>query len=127
MTKRLGKLELDVMKVIWASERTTVRQIWETLYPHKKLAYTTVATVVKKIEEKGFVTCDKQNRTYVYRPAVPKADVSQNLLRDLIDKFFEGSAANLVTALVHSKDIDQEDLQRIQRLMQEPSGEAGHA
>ena len=124
MTKPLGKLELEVMKIIWEYRRATVRQIWEKLYPKKKLAYTTVATVVKNIEEKGFVTHEKQSRTYVYSPVVEQADVSRNLVRDLVDRLFDGSPAKMVTALVQSNDLNAEDLEHIKRSVNQQTSEA---
>jgi len=126
MPKNLGKLELEVMKVIWECGEITVRQIWEILYPHKKLAYTTIATVVKKIEEKGFVTHEKQNRTYVYTPLIEQSEVSQSLVRELVDRLFDGSAAKMVTALVQNKDLDVQDLEHIQNIVGKQSAEANH-
>ena len=127
MTKRLGKLELEVMKIIWSKDKATIRQVWEKLYPEKKLAYTTVATVTRKVEEKGFLAHEKQDRTYVYTPLIKQAEVSQSMLRELIDRLFDGSAAQMVTALVQSKELTLDDIERIQRFVREQSGETRDA
>ena len=99
LKKRLGKLELQVMKLIWDSGTATVRDVWEKLYPGKRLAYTTIATVMRKLEGKGFLKHDEKDRTYIYRPVLDQDEVSQGLLGDLIDGLFDGSAAILSNLL----------------------------
>lgn len=117
MLKRPGKLELQVMKLIWNSGETTVRDVWEKLYPEKRLAYTTVATVMRKLEIKGFLKHYEKDRTYIYRPVVDQDEVSQGLLGDLIDGLFDGSAAKLVNTLIQSEKLTEKDLNQIQRII----------
>ncbi len=119
LKKRLGKLELQVMKLIWDSGTATVRDVWEKLYPGKRLAYTTIATVMRKLEGKGFLKHDEKDRTYIYRPVLDQDEVSQGLLGDLIDGLFDGSAAKLVTTLIQSERITGKDLEQIQRMILE--------
>jgi BlaI family penicillinase repressor len=122
LKKRLGKLELQVMKLIWDKGKATVRDLWEDLYPEKRLAYTTVATVMRKLEGKGFLKHDEKDRTYIYRPLVDQDEVSQGLLREMIDGLFDGSAAKLVTALIQSEHLTEKDLNQIQRIILEHRG-----
>lgn len=119
MKKRLGKLELQVMKLVWDSDTATVRDVWEKIYPEKRLAYTTIATVMRKLEGKGFLKHEDKDRTYVYRPAIDQNEVSQGLLGDLIDGLFDGSAAKLVNTLIQSKRLTEKDLNRIQQIILE--------
>ena len=119
MRKRLGKLELQVMKLIWDKGEATVRDVWEKLYPERGLAYTTVATVMRKLESKSFLKHDEKDRTYIYRPLVDKDKISQGMLREMIDGLFDGSAAKLVTTLIQGEHITERDLNQIQRIILE--------
>ena len=117
MKKRLGRLELQVMKLIWGKDSSTVRDVWEKLYPEKRLAYTTIATVIRQLEGKGFLKHSEKDRTYIYRPVMDQDEVSQGVLGELIDGLFDGSAAKLVTALIRSEHFTKEDLDQIQRII----------
>ncbi len=119
MKKRLGKLELRVMRLVWKRGKATVRDIWTVLYPERGLAYTTVATVMRQLEGKGFLKHIEKERTYVYYPLVDQESVSQGLLGELIDGLFDGSAASLVITLVRGDQISEEDLEDIQRIILE--------
>ncbi len=119
MRKRLGKLELQVMKLIWDKGEATVRDVWEKLYPERGLAYTTVATVMRKLESKGFLKHDEKDRTYIYRPLADQDKVSQGMLREMIDGLFDGSAAKLVTTLIQGEHLTERDLNQIQRIILE--------
>ena len=119
MRKRLGKLELQVMKLIWDKGEATVRDVWEKLYPERGLAYTTVATVMRKLESKGFLKHDEKDRTYIYHPLADQDKVSQGMLREMIDGLFDGSAAKLVTTLIQGEHLTEKDLNHIQRVILE--------
>jgi BlaI family penicillinase repressor len=119
MRKRLGKLELQVMKLIWDKGEATVRDVWEKLYPERGLAYTTVATVMRKLESKGFLKHDEKDRTYIYRPLADQGKISQGMLREMIDGLFDGSAAKLVTTLIQGEHLTERDLNQIQRIILE--------
>jgi len=119
MKKRLGKLELQVMKLIWDKGEATVRDVWEKLYPERGLAYTTVATVMRKLESKGFLKHDEKDRTYIYRPLADQDKISQGMLREMIDGLFDGSAAKLVATLIQGEHLTERDLDQIQRIILE--------
>jgi BlaI family penicillinase repressor len=119
MRKRLGKLELQVMKLIWDKGEATVRDVWEKLYPERGLAYTTVATVMRKLESKGFLKHDEKDRTYIYSPLADQDKISQGMLREMIDGLFDGSAAKLVTTLIQGEHLTERDLDQIQRIILE--------
>ena len=119
MRKRLGKLELQVMKLIWDRGEATVRDVWEKLYSERGLAYTTVATVMRKLESKGFLKHDEKDRTYIYRPLADQEKISQGMLREMIDGLFDGSAAKLVTTLIQGEHLTERDLNQIQRIILE--------
>jgi predicted transcriptional regulator len=125
MKKRLGKLELQVMKLIWDNGKATVRDVWEKLYPEKGLAYTTIATVMRKLEEKRFVKHDEKDRTYIYYPITDRDKVSQGILRELIEGFFDGSVAKLITTLIQNEHLTEKDINQIQQIILKPKTECG--
>ncbi len=75
MQRHLGPLGLDVMQRVWARETTTVKDVWEELYEDRKLAYTTVATIFRQVEKKGFLSHQRSGRKYVYTPTANREEV----------------------------------------------------
>lgn len=117
MKKRLGKLEFQVMKIVWENGSATVRNVWEKLYPKKRLAYTTVATTLRKLEEKGFLKHQERDRAYVYLPLVDQDAVSKGMLREMINGLFDGSAAKLITTLVQGEHLTKKELDQIHQII----------
>jgi len=110
----LPKLELAVMKVVWAKGRVTVYDVQEALLPERKLAYTSVASTLRILEEKRFLTHDMDGRTYIYRPLVQESEVSRSMLQDMLDRLFDGSTERLLATLFETQRIKSEELEKIQ-------------
>ncbi len=104
------------MKVIWERERATVRDVYEALLERRKVAYTTVMTMMKILEQKGFLKKSQEDRAYVYRPAQAKRQVIGAMVRDFINRVFNGSAEPLLVHLVEEHHLSQKDLEEITRL-----------
>ena len=116
-TKTLTDQELAIMKLVWERERgVTVRDIYEALLAHRKVAYTTVMTMMRILEQKGFLKKSQDERAYVYRPAQPKGQVIGAMVRDFINRVFNGSAEPLLVHLVEEHHLSQKDLEEIARL-----------
>jgi BlaI family penicillinase repressor len=111
--------ELEIMKLVWQREAATVRDIYEALLEHRKIAYTTVMTMMKILENKGYLKKRRQERAFIYRPAHPKNQVIGGMLREFIDRVFNGSAEPLLVHLVKTRQIRQRDLQKITRMIEE--------
>ena len=111
--------ELEIMKLVWQRDTATVRDIYETLLERRKIAYTTVMTMMKILETKGYLKKRRQDRAFVYRPARPKSQVIAGMLREFIDRVFNGSAEPLLVHLVKSGQIRQKELQKITRMIEE--------
>jgi BlaI family penicillinase repressor len=122
-TGRLTEGELEIMQVIWGLKACTVREVYETLRERRQVAYTTVMTMMKILEEKGHLTRERQNRAYLYRPAQPKNRVISKLVNDFVASVFEGSAKPLVLNLVREKKLSDEDLEEISRIIREQGQE----
>ena len=112
----LTELELEIMKIVWDHETVTVRDVYETLLKRRKVAYTTVMTMMKILEEKKYLKKNQADRAYVYRPAQPRRQVIGALVRDFVNRVFNGSAEPLLVHLVEEHDLSKEDLAEIARM-----------
>lgn len=107
------------MKLVWLRETATVRDIYEALLERRKIAYTSVMTMMKILETKGYLKKRRQDRAFIYRPAHPKNKVIGGMLREFIDRVFNGSAEPLLVHLVKSRRIREKDLQAMARMIEE--------
>ena len=108
------------MKIVWDRESVTVRDVYEALLEHRKVAYTTVMTMMKILEQKKYLKKTQADRAYVYRPAQPKRQVIGDMVRDFVNRVFNGSAEPLLVHLVEEHNLSQEDLEEIARLRRKP-------
>lgn len=111
--------ELEIMKLVWERDSSTVRDIYEALLQRRKIAYTTVMTMMKILETKGYLKKRLRDRAYVYRPAHRKDQVIGKMIREFMDRVFNGSAEPLLVHLVKSRRIREKDLQKIRRMIEE--------
>jgi len=111
--------ELAIMKVVWSTRRATVRQVYETLRERRPIAYTTVMTMMKILEEKGYLKKSRDERAYIYRPAKPRQQVLGAMVRDFVDRVFDGAAGGLLLHLARDRRLSKEERTAIQRLIEE--------
>jgi predicted transcriptional regulator len=111
--------ELEIMKIVWEHGPATVRDVYEALLERRKVAYTTVMTMMKILEQKKYLKKSIADRAYVYRPAQPKRQVIGDMVREFVNRVFNGSAEPLLVHLVEEHDLSQEDLEEIARLRKE--------
>lgn len=109
--------ELDLMAVLWDLESATVSEVQERL--EDDLAYTTVLTTLRNMEEKGYVAHTEEGRAYRYHPRVPRTEAGSNAIRRVVGKVFGGSRELLLTHLVSRSDLSEEELKRVQELVAE--------
>ena len=119
----LTEVELEFMNVVWETGGGTVRDILAQLNKVQERAYTSVATVLKIMEQKGFLTSERRDRSLVYRPTVPKADYQKTTLKNLSSKLFNDTPAALVARLVEDEDVTSEMLEEMRALLNERLGE----
>ncbi|APG48217.1 BlaI/MecI/CopY family transcriptional regulator [Phaeobacter porticola] len=119
----LTEVELEFMTVVWETGGGTVRDILAELNKRQERAYTSVATVLKIMEQKGFLTSERADRSLVYRPAVPKADYQKTTLKNLSSKLFNGAPAALVARLVDDEDVTDDMLVEIRAMLNERLGD----
>jgi BlaI family penicillinase repressor len=111
----LTEQELEIMKIVWAREVATVRDVYEALLERRKIAYTTVMTMMKILEQKGFLKKRQEDRAYVYTPAQPQKQVVGGMVRDFVNRVFNGSAEPLLLHLVEDQHLTESDLEDIRR------------
>jgi predicted transcriptional regulator len=113
--------ELEIMKVVWDRDAVTVRDVYETLLEKRKVekrkvAYTTVMTMMAILEDKKYLKKTTAQRAFVYRPAKPRKTVIGAMVSEFIDRVFNGSAEPLLVHLVEEHGLSREDLDEIQKL-----------
>jgi predicted transcriptional regulator len=118
-TSTLTPQELEIMKIVWKTGRATVREVYETLLEERKVAYTTVLTMMKILETKGYLTKDSDERAHVYRPARAQQTVVRSMVREFVDRVFNGSAQPLLLHLVKDRRLSQSELEELGRLLKE--------
>jgi predicted transcriptional regulator len=107
--------ELDIMSVLWERGSGTVAEVRDTLTD--PLAYTTVLTMLRILEEKGYVRHEEEGRAHRYIPAVERQAAGRSALRRMVDKMFAGSPEMLLTQLVSDRRMKPEEIRRLQRLL----------
>jgi predicted transcriptional regulator len=111
--------ELAILRVLWRRGPSTVRQVHDVLSAEKSTGYTTVLKFMQIMTEKGLLIRDQSGRSHVYRPQVPAEKTQQQLVGDLLERAFEGSAQRLVMQALSSKRVTPEELARIRALLDE--------
>jgi predicted transcriptional regulator len=114
----LTEQELEIMKVIWERERgVTVREVYEALLKRRSIAYTTVMTMMGILEQKKYLKRQQKDRAYLYTPAQPRNQVIRGMVREFVDRVFNGSAEPLVVHLLEDRRLSQEELKEITGLL----------
>jgi BlaI family penicillinase repressor len=131
---RLGKVQLEIMRILWRRDRATAREITEEmcqtrgsrdLAPQataagagpRGVAHSTVQTLLRQLQAKGAVTYEVEDRTFVYRPLYQQSEVTETATRDLLARLFNGSVYSLMAHLLRHEEISGEDLARLRELI----------
>jgi predicted transcriptional regulator len=107
--------ELEVMKIVWRRGTVTVRDVYEELLERRKIAYTTVMSALKTLEQKGHLRAKQQERAYVYEPTQPQGQVIRSMVREFVERVFGGAAQPLVIHLIEDERLTESDLKEIAR------------
>ncbi len=118
-SRTLTGQELEIMKVVWDLQTATVRDVYEALLRRRKIAYTTVMTMMNILEEKGHLRKRVGERAHIYRPAQAKSKVLRAMLQDFVSRVFNGSAEPLLVQLVKDRHLSPEDLEEMARAIRE--------
>ena len=118
-TPRLGRVETQIMQVLWERRQATAREITDALNVGRPVAHSTVQTMLRGLEAKGAVGHEAQGRTFVFRPLVPQTDARRQATRDLVARLFGDSAVGLVAYLLQHEKLSADDLARVRRIIDE--------
>jgi len=110
---RLGPLENAVMRVLWERGRSTAEQVRVALAGREPLKDSTVRTVLRRLEEKGYLTHTTEGRTYVYAPRVDSRNVAAAAVRGIIDRFCDGSVEDLLVGMVDDEIVSPKKLRQL--------------
>jgi BlaI family penicillinase repressor len=111
--------ELQIMQIVWQHPTVTVRDVYEELLKRRKIAYTTVMTMMGILETKGHLKKTLGEKAHVYRPAQPKSKVVGSMVSDFVNRVFNGSAKPLLVHLMENERLSEDELEEIARLMRE--------
>src|ERR1041385_3488458 len=111
--------ELEMLKVVWQRGEATVREVFRDLAAQRKIAYTTVLTMMGILEQKGHLKKTAGDRAYVYHPAKPQQQVVRSMVQEFVHRVFNGSARPLLVHLAEDPNVKPDELAELERLLKE--------
>jgi len=123
--KEITKAQEDILRAIWEIQEGAVSDVLERL-PEPKPAYNTVATVIKVLEHKGYISHKTFGKTHVYFPLVTKSAYAQHLLKNTMKGYFNGSVNQMVSAFVKNKEISLKELEELKNLLETEINKKNH-
>jgi len=107
--------ELDIMKLVWEREEATVRDVYEALRARRRIAYTSVLTMMNVLERKGHLRKRAEGRSFVYQAARPRGQVVRAMVREFVQRVFNGAAEPLLVHLLEDRRLTRAELEALQR------------
>jgi len=121
MTKRqlqaMSPAETEILRLVWQIEQATVQQVCEQLPPKRNIAYKTVQTLLRRLEDKGYLRHRIKGKAYVFSPAIKRQDVVKRTVLDFLDRLFAGDPRPLMQFLAEDGRIDADDIERLRKLI----------
>lgn len=115
--KPLTPVELELMQIVWRHDEVSVADVLEALPPERKLAYTSVSTVLRILEQKGVLRSRKVGRGHLYSAVLPREAYELQSVRHLVETVFDGTPSALVERLVEAVPLSPEDVEQIRKLL----------
>ena len=122
---RLGRVQLMIMQVLWENGRANAREISAALNLIEPIAHSTVQTLLRKLEAKGAIRHEVEDRTFVFHPLVQEDRIKRSATHDLLDRVFGGSVADLVSYLLEHERVPAAELGQIRKLLNEHKRKEG--
>ena len=120
---QLGDLQLAIMRYLWRQGESSVNDVHRGLFEERGLAPTTIATMLRKMEEKGIVVHRTEGRKFMYRPTISEEGTRRSMVEHLTDRLFSGNVAELVSHLLEEHDVDAAELDHLKQLIDDKSEE----
>ena len=124
-SKRLTPLESLIMDRVWDLSEATVREVQERLEAERPMAYNTVLTMMRILRDKGFLDSKRNGKADVYHPLISREQMARRSLSDVLDRFFSGSATALVSQLLSSENLSEDEIKAIRREVNKTLAEGG--
>src|SRR5437868_2712486 len=118
-THRLGDLQLRIMRILWEQQSAPVSIVHEKLGGSRAFAYTTIATMLRKMEARGLVSHYEEGRSYIYKANITEEAVSSTMADDLLQRLFGGSLTEAFNHLLTHREVSREELRELERLIAE--------
>jgi BlaI family penicillinase repressor len=128
-TPKLGKVQLQIMQVLWQRGSATAREITDDLNQlegAKPIAHSTVQTLLRKLEAKGSVTHHIEDRVFIFAPVQERSEVTNGAVSDLLARLFDRSISGLVAHLVKQEKISPEEMERLRQIIDEAGESPSH-
>lgn len=123
MARRSSKypteLELEILKILWSDGESSVRHVRKELTNFRRLAHTSVMTMMAIMTEKGYLKRFKRGKSYTYKPCVTKEETRSGILGDVVDRVFNGSTMAAMVNLIETRDIDEAELAELHGLLKQ--------
>lgn len=110
----LTEVELELMNIIWSLDKVTIKEVASYLPKNRNLAYTTVATVIKVLEQKGFLICQKDSFAHVFLPLVSKESYENTCIEHMVTHIFDGEPVALLQRLLSTKKLSEDEIHSIE-------------
>jgi BlaI family penicillinase repressor len=118
----LTDLENEVMQVVWESGPCAVELVYAAVSRKRRLKETSVRTILRRLEQKGYLRHEERGRAYVYSAAEPARHLAARAVRQIIDRFCKGSVEELVSGMVEARVISRKEMERLEELVRAAKG-----
>ncbi len=116
-TKLMTETELELMTILWKLKEGSVADVIESLPKERDLAYTSVSTILRILEQKNILKARKEGRGHIYVPQIKKSDYEAKTVKHVVDRVFDGTPVALVRQLLDSGQLDESDLKELKNLI----------
>jgi BlaI family penicillinase repressor len=120
---KLSEFELDVMNLLWELEKASAPQLHELVSKTKNVSYSTVKTIVDRLEQKSAILrAEQHGRTILYAPAVSRESMSKPLLKGFLNRMFNGKPKSMIAQLLDNEDLSDADIDTLQKMLEQKKG-----
>ena len=116
-TPTLTAAELRLMKIVWEHDQATVNDVMAALSTGKSLAYNTILTTMRILEQKGYLRREKVGRAHIYRPLVSRRQARTKAVRQMVSSFFDGSPEQLMLSILENERLTPEEITRLKKMI----------
>ncbi len=121
-SKHPTELELEILKILWREGPSPVKKVREALVGFRDLAYSSVTTIMNIMVDKKYLARKKRGARFVYKPRISQAATTERMLRDMVNRAFDGSAATVMLKLLETSELDDSEIKKIRSFLGRQTG-----